>query len=161
MIRIDIQKVRLELIAPSDIAGDNLVVEPEFFEQNRDFLAVWRRPKVDIEHPCSFLVEVSCGLNGSRQSGDDNLLPSRCHRMRASRKSGVVTPGMPLHPRLKKGGQAAFALTVGSAARAARRISSAPFSAIMMVGALVLVEVTVGTTDASMTRSRSSPWTHS
>src|SRR6516225_4174648 len=69
MIRIDIQKVRLELIAPSDIAGDNLVVEPEFFEQNRDFLAVWRRPKVDIEHPCSFLVEGSCGLSGSRQSG--------------------------------------------------------------------------------------------
>jgi hypothetical protein len=30
-----------------------------------------------------------------------------------------------------------------------------------MVGALVLVEVTVGITDASMTRSPSRPWTHS
>jgi len=31
----------------------------------------------------------------------------------------------------------------------------------MMVGALVLVEVTVGITEASMTRSRSIPWTRS
>jgi hypothetical protein len=36
---------------------------------------------------------------------------------------------------------------------------SAPFSAIMMVGALVLVDVTAGITEASMTRSRSSPRT--
>src|ERR1700719_53139 len=45
--------------------------------------------------------------------------------------------------------------------RASSRIIVAPFSAIMMVGALVLVEVTVGITDASMTRSPSRPWTHS
>src|SRR5262249_21707351 len=43
--------------------------------------------------------------------------------------------------------------------RAAPLLIAAPFSAIMIVGALVLVEVTAGITEASMTLTLSSPCT--
>jgi hypothetical protein len=46
-----------------------------------------------------------------------------------------------------------------SFSRALALIIAAPFSAIMIVGAFVFVELTAGITEASMTRSASSPWT--
>jgi len=54
--------------------------------------------------------------------------------------------------RLVSGGQAA------SCSRALALIIAAPFSAIMIVGALVFVELTAGITEASAARSASSPW---
>jgi hypothetical protein len=45
--------------------------------------------------------------------------------------------------------------------QAARRIMSAPFSPIIMAVALVLPDTTVGMIDASITRSRSMPFTRS
>jgi hypothetical protein len=53
------------------------------------------------------------------------------------------------------GGQAAsFSLALAL-------IIAAPFSAIMIVGALVFVELTAGIAEASMIRSASRPWTWS
>jgi hypothetical protein len=40
MVGIDLQKVWLELIAATDVARDDFVVETELFEQNGNLLAV-------------------------------------------------------------------------------------------------------------------------
>src|SRR5262249_28277648 len=50
VVGIDLQKVGLELVAPPDIAGDEIVIETQFFEQNGDLFPVGRRPKMQIEH---------------------------------------------------------------------------------------------------------------
>ncbi|CEJ18001.1 hypothetical transmembrane protein [Ralstonia solanacearum IPO1609] len=52
-------------------------------------------------------------------------------------------------------------LTTSSTGRPPRRIRSAARSAIMMTGALVLPPMSVGITDASITRSPSMPRTRS
>jgi hypothetical protein len=50
VVGIDLQEFRFELVAAPDIAGDQIVIETQFFEQDRDLLPVRRRPKVEIEH---------------------------------------------------------------------------------------------------------------
>jgi hypothetical protein len=50
MVGVDLQEFRLELIAAANIARHQIVIETELLEQNCNFLAVWRRPKMKIEH---------------------------------------------------------------------------------------------------------------
>jgi hypothetical protein len=50
MVRVDLQKFGFELVPTPDIAWDEVVIETQLLEQNGDFFAVWRRPKMQIEH---------------------------------------------------------------------------------------------------------------
>ncbi len=50
VIGVDLQEFRFELVAAPDVAGDEVVIETQFFEQDRGLLPVRRRPKVEIEH---------------------------------------------------------------------------------------------------------------
>jgi hypothetical protein len=50
VVGVDLQKLRLELVAAADVARYEIVIETQFLEQDRDFLAVWGRPKMEIEH---------------------------------------------------------------------------------------------------------------
>src|SRR6476646_10293411 len=78
------------------------------------------------------------------------------------RKQGRELSAAPCQPPLRLRGRVgvgAWPNYAASRSRAAALIIAAPFSAFMMVGALVLVEVTAGITEASMTRKPSSPCT--
>src|SRR6185312_913702 len=92
-----------------------------------------------------------------RAAADDHVI---ClHR---SFPSSVRVPPSPRGPRGRGEGRGeGHRSYAASLSRAAARIIAAPFSAIMIVGALVLVEVTAGITEASMTLSPSSPRTRS
>ena len=50
VVGIEFQELRLELVAAPDIARDEVVIEAQLLEQDRDLLAVGCRPKMQIEH---------------------------------------------------------------------------------------------------------------
>ena len=50
VIRADLQKIRLELVALADIHRMRGVGDAQFLEQDRDLPAVRRGPKIEIEH---------------------------------------------------------------------------------------------------------------
>jgi hypothetical protein len=56
VVGTDCQEVILELVTAADVAGHNAIFHRAFFQQNRDLLAVRRRPIVQIDHgrsPCA------------------------------------------------------------------------------------------------------------
>jgi hypothetical protein len=54
VVRADLQKVRLELLALGNIDRVRGIGQPEFLEQNGNLAAVGRRPGVKIDHGQSF-----------------------------------------------------------------------------------------------------------
>ncbi|MBA7484260.1 hypothetical protein ES707_19784 [subsurface metagenome] len=50
VVRRDLQKVRLELLALADLDRDHLVRQPGLLEEHRDLVAVRRGPVIEIDH---------------------------------------------------------------------------------------------------------------
>src|SRR5262249_9885085 len=50
IVRRDLQKIRLKLLALADVDGDDLVRQPCLLEEHRDLVAVRRRPVIEIDH---------------------------------------------------------------------------------------------------------------
>src|SRR6202011_1829044 len=134
----------------------------------------------DQHHPGRGVLGQPVGQHAAGRPGADNNVIGLHFPLLAHRQSVIVPPppadaGPSLSPRMRGeglccslaplagrgSGGGALLHHAARFCRASSRIIAAPFSAIMMVGALVLVEVTVGITEASMTRSPSRPWTRS
>jgi hypothetical protein len=50
VIGIELEELILELVATPDIERDDVVWKAALFEENGDFLAVGRRPLIEIDH---------------------------------------------------------------------------------------------------------------
>ena len=125
----------------------------------------WRgRPRRPLRH-LHILIALSIRLEIARRnaSGRANMVVPRSPASvavspasEASSQTASTEGSLSIRgSHLVSGGQTA------SFSRALALIIAAPFSAIMIVGALVFVELTAGITEASMIRSVSSPWTRS
>src|SRR5215467_14080757 len=106
-------------------------------------------------------------LRRDRGSGS---LSARAARWSSFRRGGGILgatfvvgagSGGPAYANDRHRGRAGLGGQAASFSLALALIIAAPFSAIMIVGALVFVELTAGITEASMIRSASSPWTRS
>src|SRR5262249_59732969 len=75
------------------------------------------------------------------------------------RIAGILFDSTPRPGRIDQNCLGAHERVHAASALASSRSSAAPFSAIIMVGALVLPEVIVGIAEASITRRRSMPAT--
>ena len=50
IVGADLQKLRRELIACTNIHRDGLIRQAQFFQQDRHFAPIWRGPRIEIDH---------------------------------------------------------------------------------------------------------------
>src|SRR3546814_19935299 len=69
VVRADLQKVRLELVAGADIDRMHIVFESQLLQHDMDLMAVRRRPGIELDgHAVSPTQEEGCSLAGRHGS---------------------------------------------------------------------------------------------